>query len=229
MKDENPYSPPSADLDDRGAPSGKGGKAMNLDYPLEIKFKLIALASQFWVTDARGNVKMYVKQKAFKLKEDIRVFSDDRQDNLLYQIKANKIIDFSASYKVTAADGHDVGVREIGVVRRKGMRSIFKATYEVCRGDTPILIIQEANAWIKVLDALLQQIPIIGMFAGYFFNPTYDLKAGEDAPPVLQAHKQPAFFESKFSIERTGNIEPEDEELSLMGLVVMLLLERARG
>lgn len=229
MKDENPYSPPGADVDDSGAPSGKGGKAMNLDYPLEIKFKLIALASQFWVTDARGQVQMYVKQKAFKLKEDIRVFSDDRQENLLYQIKANKILDFSASYKVMAADGHDTGTREIGVVRRKGMRSIFKATYEVCRGDTPILIIQESNAWVKVLDALLQQIPIIGMFAGYFFNPTYDLKASEEAPPILKAKKQPAFFESKFSIERAGNIDAADEELSLMGMVVMLLLERARG
>lgn len=229
MTNENPYSPPNADVDDRGAPAGKGGKAMNLDYPLEIKFKLIALASQFWVTDARGHTKMYVKQKAFKLKEDIRVFSDERQENLLYQIKANKIIDFSASYKVLAADGRETGVREIGVVRRKGMRSIFKATYEVCRGDTPILIIQEENAWVKVFDALLQQIPIIGMFAGYFFNPTYDLKESEDAPAILKAHKQPAFFESKFSIERTGQIDPEDEELSLMGMVVMLLLERARG
>lgn len=226
---DNPYSPPSADVDGSGAPAGKGGKAMNLDYPLEIKFKLIALASQFWVTDARGGVQMYVKQKAFKLKEDIRVFSDERQENLLYQIKANKIIDFSASYKVMAADGRSEGVRELGVVRRRGMRSIFKATYEVCRGDTPIMIIQESNAWIKVMDALLQQIPILGMFAGYFFNPTYDLKASEEAPPVLKAVKQPAFFESKFSIERVADIAPEDEELCLMGLVVMLLLERARG
>ena len=228
MKDDNPYSPPSADVEG-GGPRAEGGRRVQLNYPLEVQFKLLALAKQFWVTDSRGTVQMYVKQKAFKLKEDIRIFADDRQENLLYQIKANKIIDFSASYAVLAADGREVGTRELGVVRRKGMRSIFKATYEVCRGDTPIMIIQEANAWVKVLDALLQQIPILGMFAGYFFNPSYDLKASEDAPPVLTASKQPAFFESKFKIERVGNIEPDDEELCLMGIVVMLLLERARG
>lgn len=225
MTDENFYAPPSANL----TPKAAGGRRMNLNYPLQVRFKLMALASQFTVTDAAGTVQMYVKQKAFKLKEDIRVFADDRQDNLLYQIKANKIIDFSASYQVLAADGKELGTREIGLVRRKGMRSLWKATYEVCRNGTPILIIQEGNPWIKLLDAVLGQFGLLGAFAGYFLNPEYHLRTSEGAPILMTAKKLKAFWEGKFELTRVGAIDPEDEELALMGLVVMLLLERMRG
>ena len=50
-----------------------------MNYPLQISFKAIALSNQGTVTDASGNVVAYVKQKAFKLKEAITVFTDQSQ------------------------------------------------------------------------------------------------------------------------------------------------------
>ena len=45
-------------------------------YPLNVRFKLVALAPRMIVTDAQGREIMFVSQKIFKLKEDIRIYRD---------------------------------------------------------------------------------------------------------------------------------------------------------
>ena len=50
-----------------------------MNYPIELTFKLLALASQIYIRDANGNLMGYVKQKMFKLKEDINIFADENQ------------------------------------------------------------------------------------------------------------------------------------------------------
>ncbi len=54
-------------------------------YPLEMVFKLIALAPQMSIRDAEGNLVFYVKQKVFKLKEEVIVFADQEQTQELYK------------------------------------------------------------------------------------------------------------------------------------------------
>ena len=97
-----------------------------LNYPLNFSFKVIAFNPQVKVTDAAGTVALYVKQKALALKEDIKIFADEAQSRQLYQLKANKIIDFSAQYNITTSGG-----APLGAVKRQGARSIFKATYKI--------------------------------------------------------------------------------------------------
>jgi len=46
----------------------------NLNYPLDFKFKISTLSSDFNITDKNGNYVAYVRQKMFKLKEDVVVF-----------------------------------------------------------------------------------------------------------------------------------------------------------
>jgi hypothetical protein len=41
--------------------------------------------------------------------------------------------------------------------------------------------------------------------------------------------KQPALFESHYRIERGDALDPADETLALLAVLMMLLLERARG
>ena len=66
-----------------------------------IRRKILTLFGQkFYVYDPSGNMIGFVKQKAFKLKEDIRVFSDESLSREIMVIKARQILDFSASYDV---------------------------------------------------------------------------------------------------------------------------------
>lgn len=194
-----------------------------LNYPLELSFKLIALSSQVRVTDAAGQLIAYVKQAKFKLKEDIAIFADENQQRLLYRIKADRVLDFNANYSIATAD-----LQPVGALRRKGMRSLWKSTYLIVDPTgAEVGVVHEENGWVKVIDGLVGEIPFVGMFSGYFFNPAYlvDLRGAT----VLYLKKQPAMFEGKFTIERRAELAPHDESLVLCSTIMALLLERFRG
>lgn len=194
-----------------------------LNYPLELGFKLIALSSQVRVTDASGRLIAYVKQAKFRLKEDIAIFADESQQQMLYRIKADRVLDFNASYSILTPNE-----QLVGAIRRRGMRSIWKSTYLIVdAAGTEVGLVHEENAWVKVIDGLVGEIPFVGMFSGYFFNPAYlvDLRG----TTVLYLKKQPAMFEGKFTIEQRGEIAQQDEALVLCSTIMALLLERFRG
>lgn len=190
-----------------------------LNYPLNLSFKVIAFNPQVKVTDASGQTVLYVKQKALALKEDVKVFADEGQQRQLYQMKANKIIDWSATYNITAATGQPVGA-----LKRQGARSLWKATYNILDASgAEVGLIHEENPWIKVLDALVSDIPFVGMF----INPAYlvDLR-GQN---VMHLKKQPAVLEGKFTLDKRGNFSDADEGLLMSSVIMMLMLERMRG
>jgi hypothetical protein len=194
-----------------------------MDYPLHLSFKILALARQLAVTDAGGRLIFYVKQKAFKLKEAVTVFADAEQAQALYSINADRVLDFSARYTFTDRQG-----RTLGSVKRQGMKSLWKAHYDILDGETPVMTIKEENPWTKVLDSLVGEVPILGMFTGYLFHPAY-LVTRPNGALLMRLEKQPAFFEGKFVIEKKGEMEQAEEERALLGLLMMILLERHRG
>jgi hypothetical protein len=194
-----------------------------MQYPLELNFKIMALAPQISVTDARGDQILYVKQKLFKLKEAVTVFADREQTRPLYNINADRIIDFSAQYHFTDQSG-----MPLGSVKRDGVKSLWRSRYQVMNGSAPSLTIREENPWIKVIDGVIGEIPILGMFSGYLFHPAYLVDRGE-SHTLMKLEKQPAFFESKFEIQKLAHMEPSEETRVLLSLLMMVLLERSRG
>ena len=194
-----------------------------MNFPLDLSFKKIALSPQVKVTDASGQVVLYTKQKAFKLKEAVTVFADVEQTRPLYTIKADRVLDFNAKYNIADASG-----RPLGAIARKGRKSLWRAQYEVMDGGGAPLTIREENGWLKVGDALLGEIPVVGLFSGYLFNPTYLITDAAGAP-LMRLSKQPAFFEGRFRIEKLAEMSPQDETRAVLGFLMMVLLERRRG
>lgn len=194
-----------------------------MQYPLQLSFKLLAIARQVSVTDATGRLVLYVKQKAFKLKEAVTIFADAEQTRPLYSIKADRIIDISARYNLADAAGN-----YLGSVKRHGMRSIWKAHYDVLDGEQLLATITEESAWTKVLDALVGELPVVGMFTGYLFHPAYLVKRTNGAV-VMRLEKRPAFFEGRFEITRHGDLDEREETRTILALITTVLLERGRG
>jgi uncharacterized protein YxjI len=81
---------------------------------------LKVFGAAFHVYDPQGGIVGYCKQKAFKLKEDIRIYTDESMSQEWLVIKARSMLDFGATYDVTLADGS-----VIGSLRRKGLKSTF--------------------------------------------------------------------------------------------------------
>lgn len=197
----------------------------NLDfYPYDFTFKITTFHNDFTVKDATGNTKAYVKQKLFKLKEHVKVFTDESEKEISYEIKADKWLDFNTAYSFLKPDG-----TSIGRIVRKGWKSIWKAHYELFdERDQQDLIIHEKNPWTKVFDSLLGELPIVSIFTGYFFNPSYTVKR-PDGTEVCVFSKRKSFFGRRFKLEKMAEFEPGEEQRVLLGIMMMIMLERRRG
>lgn len=196
----------------------------NLQYPLFLKFKITTLASDFTITDRNENSLAYVRQKMFKLKEDVVVFNNESKSQENFRIRANQWIDFNASYAITDSFG-----KNLGKIARKGMRSIWKATYNIFdHNENQKYKVQEENAWVKVFDGMVGEIPIIGMFTGYFLNPSY-IVHDNNGKEIYRLRKMPSFFGRKFQLDQLNDIADEEETLVVLSLMMMVLLERAKG
>lgn len=197
----------------------------NLNYPLDFKFKITTLSSDFNITDKNGNYVAYVRQKMFKLKEDVIIFNDETRSRELFRIQANQWIDFNASYSITDLENGKI----FGRLARQGMRSLWKSHYDVLDENSALKYqISEDNAWVKVLDGFIGEIPIVGMFTGYFLNPSYTVKdsAGKE---YFRLKKMPSLIGRRFQLDRLIDIDDEDESLVVLSLLMMVLLERERG
>lgn len=195
-----------------------------MNFPLELSFKIMALSPQVSVTDAAGNLVFYVKQKAFKLKEAVTVFADREQTRPLYHINADRVLDISAQYHFQTPAGV-----ALGSVRRQGMRSFWRAHYEVLAPNGAILFhIREENPWSKVADGFLGELPVLGLFAGYLFHPRYRVSRTNETD-VLRLEKQPAFLESKYTITQLAELSTAEQGAAVLSLLMMVLLERRRG
>lgn len=193
-------------------------------YPYSFEFNIATFHNDFTVKDSTGATRAYVKQKMFKLKEHVRVFTDESETQLAYDIRADRWLDFNTVFSFHNPDGIN-----LGKLVRKGWKSIWKASYELYdENDIQDLLIQEKNPWVKVCDTLLSEIPIVGMLTGYFFNPSYSVKR-PDGTLVCSFTKNASFFGRKFSLIKENLFEQGEEERIKLGLMMMVLLERRRG
>lgn len=196
-----------------------------LHFPITLRMKLLALAPQFYVSDKHDRPIAYVKQKLFKFKEDIRVYANERQDKQLYAIQADRVIDFNAVYHLQDTQTG----QSLGALKRKGMRSLWKAAYEVHdHNDRLLYSVSEDSAFVRFLDGLFSQLPVIGMLSGYVFNPTYLVKDA-NGRIIMRMKKQPALWEGIFKMEARTPLPALEQKRLMLSLFMVVVLERMRG
>lgn len=132
-----------------------------------LKRQAIALTGKFRFYDPMGNMVMFSEQKMFKLREDIRVYSDESKTQEVLSIKARQIIDFSAAYDVV-----DTAMNQkVGALRRKGLRSILRDEWEVLdANDNMIGLIFEDSIGLALLRRFL---------LGSWLPQNYDITLGQ--------------------------------------------------
>ncbi len=107
-----------------------------------LKRQIIALSGRIRVYHSDGALMLYCQQKVLRLKEDIRVFSDESQSQELLRIQARQIVDFAASYDIFDSLSNE----RIGMVRRKGIHSIARDNWQIYDNAEKLIgVIQEDN------------------------------------------------------------------------------------
>ncbi|MFZ5855912.1 MAG: hypothetical protein ACOYZ6_03700 [Chloroflexota bacterium] len=132
-----------------------------------IRRQVFALTGKFRVFDPSENLVLFSEQKMFRLREDIRVYSDESKTQEVLTIKARQIIDFSAAYDVMDS----MTGEKVGVLRRKGWRSMFRDEWEVLdASDQPRGMLFEDSMQLAMLRRFL---------LGSLLPQNYDLTIGE--------------------------------------------------
>ena len=194
-----------------------------MQFPIQIVFKILALAPQMYVNDGTGKHLGFVKQRLLAFKEKVTVFTDDTQQTPIYSIAADRIIDFNAEYKFSNAQGV-----VLGSVKRSGMRSLWRAHYVINLGGVATFELHEESGWVHLIDGALGEIPFVGFLTGYILNPKYNVTRVQGGP-ALRMIKQRSLFESTFTIDQQGQLSAAEQEAAMLGLMMIVLLERSRG
>lgn len=115
-----------------------------------IQKKFISIGT-FHIYGPMGQSVLLVDKKLFKLKEDIRIFSDETRSMEILNIQARKILDFSAAYDVFDSRTGE----KVGVLKRRGFRSMVKDSWIIMdAGDNDIGEIAEDNMTLALLRRL---------------------------------------------------------------------------
>ncbi|MGZ9164846.1 MAG: hypothetical protein ACXW4U_06700 [Anaerolineales bacterium] len=148
-----------------------------------LKRQAIALTGKFRMYDPTGNLVMFSEQKMFRLREDIRVYSDENKSQEVLSIKARQIVDFSAAYDVIDAAYN----QKVGALRRKGLSSILRDEWQVLDvNDNVVGKLFEDSVPLALLRRLL---------LGSLLPQNYDMTFGETRVADLRQNFNPFRYE----------------------------------
>jgi hypothetical protein len=165
----------------------------------------------FRVYDTSNRLLLFSEQKAFKLREDIRVYSDESKQNEVLAIKTQAIVDVSATYEV-----HDNTTgQKVGSLRRKGLKSILKDEWEILDPQGLVMgRVEEDSALMATLRRFLTNL--IPQKYTFFFN---GQRVGE-----FRQHFNPFTYHATLDLSQDPS-RSFDRRLALAAGILLLAIE----
>ncbi|RLD03997.1 MAG: hypothetical protein DRI32_06465 [Chloroflexi bacterium] len=177
-----------------------------------LKRQALAMTGKFRFYDTSGNLVMFSQQKMFKLREDIRVYSDETKTQEVLTIKARQIVDFSAAYDVVDATTQE----QVGTLRRKGLKSMLRDEWEVL------------NPAGQVLGSLFEDsmgLALVRRFLVNLIPQNYDITIGQTRVADLKQRFNPFRYELDldFSMDTANQLDRR------LGIAAGILLAAVEG
>ncbi|MCE9646614.1 MAG: hypothetical protein K8S20_11500 [Chloroflexi bacterium] len=176
-----------------------------------LKRQVFALAGKFRFYEPGGQLVLFSEQKMFKIREDIRVFSDESKTQEVLMIKARQIIDFSAAYDVVdSATG-----QKLGALRRKGLASILRDEWEVL------------DVSDNVLGKLFEDsmgLALVRRFLSNLVPQNYDITIGTDRVADLKQAFNP--FAYQLTVDFSMDVNQRlDRRVGLAAAILLAAIE----
>ena len=86
-----------------------------------VRKKVLTVGNKYWIEDQGGNTLGFSKQKILKLKEDIRIYTDESMKQELFRIKQQQIVDLWGNFALIDSATDQI----IGYIKRKAAKSTF--------------------------------------------------------------------------------------------------------
>jgi hypothetical protein len=176
------------------------------------------LGAGFTILTPDGRPLASSEQKAFRLKEDIRVVDGMAGGQEILHIKADRIIDFGAAYRVTDSRTGD----PIGTLRRKGWTSLFRDSWEILDESGVVRgRVIEDSGWKAAIRRLHD-------YASLLLPQTFHLEVGGQVVGTMRQNFNP--FVHKFFVDLsldTGGVLPRP--LAVATVILLLAIEGRQG
>ncbi|EKJ87886.1 hypothetical protein CLV96_2128 [Leptospira meyeri] len=160
----------------------------------------------------KNNLLFFVKQKAFKLKEDITVYADETKSKELLKIKARSVIDFSATYDVVDLTSNEA----IGSLRRKGFKSILKDSWEILDIKDQVVGSIDEDSMLKA---------ILRRFLTNLIPQSFFITINKNQVGILKQTFNP--FVPQFNIDFSSDVASALDRR--MGIAIVILLQIIEG
>ena len=174
-----------------------------------------AFGGTFYLYDPQENLVLWASQKAFKLKEDFRIYSDENKSQELLRVTARSILDFSAAYDVYDAATN----QKLGAFKRQGLKSSFvQDTWTIMDArDQEVGLCQEDSALFGIVRRTIE-------YAALLMPQRYDLMVNGQQIATFQQGRNP--FSSRMEISFSDAGAAYDPRLVL---ALAMLLEAIEG
>jgi uncharacterized protein YxjI len=177
-----------------------------------LKRQVFALTGKLRFYNPQEQLVLYVEQKMFRLREDIRVFSDESKSQEVLLIQARNIIDFNAAYDVIDPAGN----QKVGTLRRKGWRSMMRDEWEVLDVNDQVVGMLFEDS---VGQALLRRLLL-----GSLLPQNYDMTLGETRVADLRQRFNLFAYQMDidFSMDPTRRL---DHRLGIASATLLAIIE----
>lgn len=180
-----------------------------------LKRQVFALTGKFRFYEPGGNLVLFSEQKMFRLREDIRVYSDESKSQEVLMIKARQIIDFSAAYDVIDS----VTGQKVGALRRKGLASMLRDEWEVLDvNDNRIGTLFEDSMGLALLRRFLSSL----------IPQNYDMVIGSNRVADLKQNFNPFTYQLNmdFSMDTARQL---DRRVGIAAGILLAAIEGRQG
>lgn len=168
------------------------------------------MGAKLHIYNSSEELVLFSQMKAFKLKEDIALYTDESMERELLRIKARKMIDLSATYDVYDSETGE----SLGALRRKGLKSIVKDEWVILdTRDNEIGFIKEDSVFMALLRRVITLIP-----------QKYNVEIGGTVIPAFRQNFNPFVTKiiADFSEDRKGVL---DRRIGLAAAVLLCAIE----
>lgn len=205
------------------------------------QFGQFELRRKFWklvgasitITDPGSQREIgFIKMKAWKLREDIRLFTGSDQQQEVLSIKARQIIDFGATYDVTDSTSNQLWFS----LRRKGLKSTFVRDHWLLldNNGNEFGFVQETSSSLALARRWLGFIPYVGAIAELvlaFAPQVYSLNFGTEqqpAPVATLTHRKNPFI-VKMNVALDPNGPKTDHRIPLAMAALLMIIDASKS
>lgn len=171
----------------------------------------------------------FIEVKAWKLREDVRIYSDKSKSKELLRIHARNVIDFSSTYDVFDSSSDKL----LFSLRRKGLRSTFVRDHWdlLDASEQPIGDVQETSSGLALVRRYTDVIPFVGGFidlAMSFWPLTYTISDSAGATAAQLTHQRNPLV-VKFNLDQTGSTAKLDSLVSVVATALLAVVDAGKN